>query len=102
MDLISRKVATEEFEEMVTSVSVYGESAEAKYATNARLRFIEKLNSIPTVPAVPLDKLCNLLSQHLGKIRCNDCWVACSDPCPGTADDWRRVVTKWMEGQQNE
>ena len=38
-DLISRKAAIEEFEEMVTSVSVYGESAEARYANNARLRF---------------------------------------------------------------
>lgn len=55
-------------------------------------------DELPSVPAVPLDNLCNLLSQHLGKIRCNDCWVACSDPCPRTADDWRRVVTKWMEG----
>lgn len=52
---------------------------------------------MPIMDAVPLDKLCNLLSQHLGKIRCNDCWVGCSYPCPGTADDWRRVVTKWME-----
>ena len=31
-DLISRKAAIEEFEEMVTRVSVYGESAEARYA----------------------------------------------------------------------
>jgi len=54
MDLISRKAAIEEFEDMVTSVSVYGESAEARYATNARIRFIEKLNSIPSVPAVPV------------------------------------------------
>ena len=54
MDLISRKAAIEEFEDMVTSVSVYGESAEARYAANARIRFIEKLNSIPSVPAVPV------------------------------------------------
>lgn len=62
--LISRKAAIEEFEDMVTSVSVYGESAEARYATNARIRFIEKLNSIPTVPAVPLDKLCKWLEDN--------------------------------------
>lgn len=53
-DLISRKAAIEEFEDMVTSVSVYGESAEARYATNARIRFIEKLNNIPTVDAAPV------------------------------------------------
>lgn len=53
-DLISREAAIEEFEDMVTSVSVYGESAEAIYATNALIRFIEKLKSIPTIDAAPV------------------------------------------------
>ena len=108
-DLISRKVAIEEFEDMVTSVSVYGESAEARYATNARIRFIEKLNSIPTVDAVPLDKLCDWLSENSINIPCEACpnfsneyCTAIGDaskPCPKTANDWRRVITEWMEEQ---
>lgn len=107
MDLISRKAAIEEFEDMVTSVSVYGESAEARYATNARIRFIEKLNSIPTVDAVPLDKLCSMLAKYIG-FPCNyspiDEEMAdyCGDQCE--MDDigcWGKVLSKWMEEQQN-
>ena len=103
MDLISRKVAIEEFEDMVTSVSVYGESAEARYATNARIRFIEKLNSIPTVPAVPLDKLCEWLAGNAWHLDCSDCDGEHCD-CPQLYDDsgsspafWKAKLTKWME-----
>ena len=104
-DLISRKVAIEEFEDMVTSVSVYGESAEARYATNARIRFVEKLNSIPTVPAVPLDKLCEWLAGNAWHLDCTDCDAEHCD-CPQWHDDsgslpafWKAKLTKWMEEQ---
>ena len=106
MDLISKKVAIEEFEDMVTSVSVYGESAEARYATNARVRFIEKLNNIPSVPAVPLDRLCELLSKGA-----YPCTILSADLCPFESciatrrysndvskNCWKAVLTKWMEG----
>ena len=89
-DLISRKAAIEEFEDMVTSVSVYGESAEARYATNARIRFVEKLNSIPTVPAVPLDKLCEWLAK-------NASWYATE--IDGDPEEWKSILTEWMEEQ---
>lgn len=98
-DLISRKVAIEEFEEMVTSVSVYGESAEARYATNARIRFIEKLNNIPSVPAVPLDKLCEMLSE-----KCY-CTPYPNDPTSGECEQktckecWKSFLINWMEEQ---
>ena len=108
MGLIDRKTAIEEFEDMVTSVSVYGESAEARYATNARIRFVEKLNSIPSVPAVPLDKLCEWLTANRVSIPCRlceyydagECTVQndMSKPCPNTTRDWRRGITNWMEG----
>lgn len=88
-DLISRKAAIEEFEEMVTSVSVYGESAEARYATNARLRFIDKLNEIPSVPAVPLDKLCEWLEDN----------AALTGGVYISAKGWKRELTLWMEEQ---
>lgn len=97
-DLISRKAAIEEFEEIVTSVSVYGESAEARYATNARLRFIDKLNEIPSVPAVPLDKLCEMFAKNA------DCPPEHSpviDHCIHTkcAECWKSVLKEWMEEQ---
>lgn len=91
MDLISREAAIDQAMGKLDYTDLI-------FDTATESEIVYMLRSLPSVPAVPLDKLCNLLSQHLGKIRCNDCWVACSDPCPGTADDWRRVVTKWMEG----
>ena len=103
MDLISKKVAIEEFEDMVTSVSVYGESAEARYATNARIRFIEKLNNIPSVPAVPLEKLCEFLGRAM-----TPC-IPLNIGCPyneATREDcgscrareaWKITLSKWME-----
>lgn len=103
MDLISRKVAIEEFEDMVTSVSVYGESAEARYATNARLRFIEKLNDIPSVPAVPLDKLCVWLAS-IPMMNCRVCKETVgfcdgkTNNICGSAGQWKAILTKWMEG----
>ena len=114
-DLISREAAIEEFEDMVTSVSVYGESAEARYATNARIRFIEKLNSIPSVPAVPLDKLCELLAEmyHCPGSGWPSSNRACHPDCPDEAfeklcgtdcdkhtdvERWKAFLTNWMEG----
>jgi len=93
VDLISRKAAIEEFEDMVTSVSVYGESAEARYATNARIRFIEKLNSIPSVPAVPLDKLCEWLAGYDEPPM--DALTICDNPF----EAWKMTLTNWMEEQ---
>lgn len=96
-DLISRKALQEamyhEAFEMDSDMQKWDAGCWIRYKM-----FENHLKDAPSVPAVPLDKLCDLLSKHVGKIRCNDCWVACSDPCPGTADDWRRAVTKWMEG----
>ena len=95
--LISRESAIEEFEDMVTSVSVYGESAEARYATNARIRFIEKLSNIPTVPAVPLEPLCRYLEVYARTPIYN---------MRHTAEWWKEELNsqkweKWM-GKQNE
>lgn len=108
MDLISRKMAIEEFEDMVTSVSVYGESAEARYATNARLRFIEKLNSIPTVPAVPLEPLAKWIFENLDpRCDCNYCFNEDTDfedreccNCPKMSEEQvKEALEKWMEEQ---
>lgn len=89
-DLISRKTAIEEFEDMVTSVSVYGESAEARYATNARLRFIDKLNEIHSVTAVPLDKLCEWLQTNASYNSLTKRIFA---------EQWKEILIEWMEEQ---
>lgn len=67
------------------------------------------LYEIPTVDAVPLDKLCEWLSESSINIPCTSCanfvneyCTAIGDksrPCPNSADDWRRAITEWMEEQ---
>lgn len=62
----------------------------------------------PSVPAVPLDKLCEWLTTNRVSIPCRLCEYddagKCtvqndmSKPCPNTTRDWRRVITNWMEG----
>ena len=72
---------------------------------------VDKLiQNAPSVPAVPLDKLCEWLSENSIIIPCEYCPNFSNDycaairatsiiPCPKTADDWRRAITKWMEEQ---
>lgn len=57
----------------------------------------------PPVPAVPLDKLCELLAEANYVVPCRICEYCDTDdceifPCPSTAEDWRNALTKWMEG----
>ena len=65
--------------------------------------------AIPSVPAVPLEPLCEWLTANRVSIPCRlceyddagECTVQndMSKPCPNATRDWRRVITKWMEGQ---
>lgn len=69
---------------------------------------VEKIRELPTIEAVPLDKLCEWLTANRVSIPCRlceyddagECTVQndMSKPCPNTTRDWRRVITKWMEG----
>lgn len=66
------------------------------------------INRAPSIPAVPLDKLCEWLAENNMNIPCascqhmqNDYCTAIGDmskPCPKDADDWRKALTNWMEG----
>ena len=70
------------------------------------------IEEAPTVPAVPLDKLCEWLSENCNNIPCTSCanfvneyCTAIGDaskPCPNSADDWRQAITKWMEEQHDD
>ena len=60
--------------------------------------------------AVPLDKLCEWLAAEYVSIPCHLCDHyengKCSvendmkTPCPAGADEWRKVLEKWMEETQ--
>jgi len=75
----------------------------------SKTRYTRELWNVPSVPAVPLDKLCECLSENSINIPCEACpnfsneyCTAIGDPskpCPKTANDWRRVITEWMEEQ---
>lgn len=50
------------------------------------------LRSLPSVPAVPLDKLCEWLAK-------NASWYATE--IDGDPEEWKSILTEWME-EQNE
>lgn len=59
----------------------------------------------PSVPAVPLDKLCEWLAGNAWHIDCSDCDGEHCD-CPQLYDDsgsspefWKAKLSKWMEEQ---
>jgi hypothetical protein len=67
------------------------------------------IEGFKTVPAVPLDKLCEWLSENGMYVPCASCpnfsngyctaIGNTSRRCPKTADDWRQAIMKWMEEQ---
>ena len=65
---------------------------------------IEIIQQLPSINAVPLDKLCEVLAGTNYVVPCGiceyrdtyDCEIF---PCPSTAEKWRNALTKWMEGQ---
>lgn len=95
MDLISRKAA-------IDALNINGCCGMG----------ITYLMDCDSVPAVPLDKLCEWLSENSSNIPCSSCanfaneyCTAMGDksrPCPNSADDWRKVITKWMEEQHDD
>ena len=64
--------------------------------------------NVPTVDAVPLDKLCEWFAEYCINIPCETCrhfsydyCTAIGDmdkPCPNKAEDWQRAINEWMEG----
>ena len=65
---------------------------------------VDKLiQNAPSVPAVPLDKLCEWLDYHAGKPldcvgeQCIKCKFGVTDS--GNGNCWKAMLTKWMEEQ---
>ena len=101
-DLISRKAAMDCcFKPQVRP------NAEIFNALKMAIR--SEISVLQSVPAVPLDKLCEWLAEHYGspcQLAEIDCYPQCepdeNGECYGMrADDkrcWRDYLTKWMEG----
>ena len=91
MDLISRKAAIEalEFEK---------DCLETLERINGVEDAIEVIQQLPSVAAVPLDKLCEYLNSVI-----YPCIICKESPGPQCNAErkgcWERVLTKWMEEQ---
>ena len=89
-DLISRKAALEELGECPEN---WTDSPEEIEAVNSWCFAADVINSAPTVPAVPLDKLCEWLA---GNAYLKDDTEGAWELNP---DNWKKLLTKWMEEQ---
>lgn len=100
-DLISREAAIEAIKELLYEP----DSVQYIWSSDA----LSAVKHAPSVPAVPLDKLCEWLTANRVSIPCRSCEYydagKCtvqndmSKPCPNTMRDWQRAITKWMEEQ---
>ena len=95
-DLISRKAAR---------IAVYGYEMQTGIA-EMPLEFVHnKIDELPSVPAVPLDKLCEWLSVHAG--RPIDCVGHVCSKCEfdgtgvGQEMCWKALITKWMNEKED-
>lgn len=63
------------------------------------------IKDVPSVPAVPLDKLCKWLSRNAWAFDCEGCegyckaMVDCKNDVGGNPEYWKDKLTKWMEEQ---
>ena len=99
--LISREAAIEAVRELLLEP----DSTQYIYSSDA----IGAVKSVPSVHAVPLDKLCEWLAEHYGspcQLAEIDCYPQCepdeNGECYGMRTDdkrcWHDYLTKWMEG----
>lgn len=97
MDLIDRKALLKE-------LSVHPEGGLRSIKEEfLMLEVREEIRNAPTIPAVPLDKLCEWLAVCTDdppciSLRGYDCDKVCREKKPSDAECWETVITKWMEG----
>ena len=85
MDLISREAAIDA----------------VKHAWAKGLEPSQYIEIIPSAPAVPLDKLCEMLCKSNVNVPCDDDCEGCEafDGTGDTVNCWKVTLTKWMEAQ---
>ena len=88
-DLISRKAAIEAIKELLCEP----DSVQYIWSSDA----LSAVKHAPSVPAVPLDKLCEYLNSVI--YPCIVCKESPGPQCNAKRKGcWERVLTKWMEG----
>lgn len=110
-DLISRKETENTIRKLLMETAINcadaGDPLDEFYADIAHNRLETWISLIPAAPvSVPLDKLCEWLSDHAG--RPIDCIGKLCGKCEfddvgvGQEKCWENLIKKWMEEQQNE
>lgn len=104
-DLISRKAAVEY---LMTNMGWHDEDGyEIDDADEKRTCIEDLINGVPSVPAVPLDKLCEWLAENAEfpmEVEVKIFYEPTEEPeiklnrIPNAAERWREKLTKWMEG----
>lgn len=71
----------------------------------SKARYTRELWNVPSVPAVPLDKLCEWLARNAFAFECEDCeeyckaLLDCEHEVGSDQEYWKNKLTKWMEEQ---
>lgn len=99
MDLISREAVNEAIEDEwdgccgeYPAIQIINETQSA-------------VDRITSVPAVPLDKLCEWLARNAFAFKCEDCeeycraLLDCEHEVGSDQEYWKNKLTKWMEEQ---
>ena len=99
MDLISREAAIKfAKEQMVKESGAYSKGLNA--ALLVMKSALNNLDAIPTVPAVPLDKLCEWLARNAFAFECEDCneycraLLDCENEVGSDPKYWKNKLTK--------
>jgi hypothetical protein len=93
MDLINRKALFNDLCKDREEGTFEFTDSQAEAADKIIVYVTKRINAQPTVPAVPLDKLCEWMSDN----------VYLKDDTGGAwelnSDNWKKLLTKWMEEQ---
>ena len=103
MDLIDREAAIEAIDHEREILLNQGRDGAEHVVVHHARRLIEDM---PTILAVPLDKLCKWLAVCTDdppciSLRFCDCGIVCREKKPSDAECWKTVITKWMHLTQS-
>lgn len=99
MDLISKTALLNDLCEDREEGTFCFTDSQTEAADKIIVYVTKRIDAQPSVPAVPLDKLCEWLGET-AIVRCQGCSQNCCDGeicC--SSDHWRKEITKWMEEQ---
>lgn len=105
MDLIRRDDAFAALGEMPEN---WTNSPEEIEAVNSWCYAVEAINSVPSVEAVPPDKLCEWLARNAFAFECEGCeeycraLLDCENEVGSDPKYWKNKLTEWMEKQGDE